>query len=514
MSKKNHGSQQELNQSTAVNGNYNYTKSRTGTRRGENTISLDGPFCNTNHSAASNETKGKEIMPSVTGKKAGKKSAISDNKAEENENENKKDDKNEEDEEEYRGHNSGAQKAYLEAVAASQKQTIGTTDNIFPLSIAPVVSPEKASLQTRSESPIQEKTFYIVHTETFSYSKFESRDDAMNFYETTRKFNPDLADKMRVMDFVNDLAMTQYIDAMMTLSGKKKLAKNPMAMTAKPAINPMAANATSLPVIVRNAAIDRPPDIQAGSPASKRPKLAFSCGSDTSGTNDIHMKRFDEAMKNSNSKMDTWHLILEGSTYDVWGFSLKEGEDYYWSWKPTVLEKAIMAEQEYRLFEQENTTLDDMLCYVRAANIRKTPCGPNIPSAFVMKTGKSMDHMTLFGLINSPSTEADVRNTLLSLCNHFKNAKVQMAYSKTFDTILKSDGIKKDARPGGLLWEKIAAASNNINYRRLNCLSQVLCDNAIESIIRATYGYGGGISPSMWDRRVYNLAFGEANTTE
>lgn len=362
----------------------------------------------------------------------------------------------------------------------------------------PVVTPLKIQ-HPRPPSPCEEQTFYVINMETHGYFKFETKDLALNYFETTRKINPEAATNLMVQDFPSDEALIAHIDALKMMSTKKPI-NNPMAAMVK---------TVALPPPVMLAPI---PDSK---PAAKRPKLGFSSGSDKSMTaNELHMKRFEEALRNSSSKLDVFHKNLDGSNWDVWGFALKENNDYYWSWKPNVLEKAIVTEQVHRLFEKEETTMDEMLSSVRAALVRETPGGPNIASAFTLKNGKKMDRMILFGLLPSPTCEMSVKEIAATFCNQCKNPKIRLAYAIAMDSTMKADSIKKDVGENGQLWEKLASASNNIVYRQLGHLSEVFCDHTIEEIIRLTYGYSGGDSPSMWDRRVFKLAYGEARESK
>ena len=203
-------------------------------------------------------------------------------------------------------------------------------------------------------------------------------------------------------------------------------------------------------------------------------------------------------------------MELPGSNFDVWGFSLKENDDHYWSWKPHVLDKAIKMELENPIFEKKGTSMDEMLCHVRAANIREVPRGPNVGLTLTLKSGKKMDKMVLFGLVPSPANELRIRETALRFCSQFKNRRIQSAYSMAMDTLMKADSIKKDVSEGGHLWEKLASATNNIKYSKIVLLNEIFCDHTIEEIIQLNYGYSGGDSPSMWDRRHYNLAFGDS----
>ena len=50
-------------------------------------------------------------------------------------------------------------------------------------------------------------------------------------------------------------------------------------------------------------------------------------------------------------------MVLTGASWDVWGFNFKQYDDYYWSWKPNVLEKAILAERRLPLFDDQGTTM-------------------------------------------------------------------------------------------------------------------------------------------------------------
>ena len=81
-------------------------------------------------------------------------------------------------------------------------------------------------------------------------------------------------------------------------------------------------------------------------------------------------------------------MVLTGASWDVWGFNFKQYDDYYWSWKPNVLEKAILAERRLPLFEDQGTTMDAMLQNLRAAPICEVPHGADTPASFSFKNGK------------------------------------------------------------------------------------------------------------------------------
>ncbi len=95
--------------------------------------------------------------------------------------------------------------------------------------------------------------------------------------------------------------------------------------------------------------------------------------------------------------------------------------------------------------------MDEMLGYVRAAQIRQSPCGPNIVSSFTLKSGKKMDRMILFGLISSPATEADVKAELVKFVETCKNPKIKFSYAMSMENTMKAENIKKDVQEDGPL---------------------------------------------------------------
>ena len=412
------------------------------------------------------------------------------------------------------GKGSGTTLAPFSRDSDQKLQDPTVTDPLQDPDIA-IVTPVKPSNQSMPTCP-DEGPFYIINKETLANWKFEDKQKATDFYEVTKNFQPDLATKLLVQDFPNEEAMMTYLNALRTMSSPK-MANNPMAASpAKLALGLFPAHPSGMHNM--KATGDAKPkttneiQVEPTTP-SKRPKLGFSSEKSTPEKSES-LKRYEEALKNSSTKLLVWHLKLDGANFDVWGFSLKENDRDYWSWKPAVLEKAIMAEQSHRLFDEENTTMDEMLLFVRAANQREVPCGPNVPATINLKSGKKMDLMILFGLIPSPSSEIDVKNAMTHFCAQFKNTKIQMAYRIAMENTMKADSIKQDVAENGKLWEKLASAANNIHYNKIDQLSQVLCDKTIEEIIQLTYGYGGGVSPSMWDRKIFKLAFGDQKDSE
>jgi hypothetical protein len=112
-------------------------------------------------------------------------------------------------------------------------------------------------------------------------------------------------------------------------------------------------------------------------------------------------------------------------------------------------------------------------------------------------------------LIPRPCTESQLKAHVAEWVKVFNNDKVRMAYRISLNNFMKSEVIKRDVLEGAPLWEKLTAGASNIVYRKIPNLAQVLCDDTIEEIIQKVYGYGGGVSPSMWDSRDYKLGFGD-----
>lgn len=390
------------------------------------------------------------------------------------------------------------------ASPAGFNQTNGGTD-LVPVDVMHV-TPEKAKISDRSPSPIDDttKTFYTIQKETFQHCKHESKESAVDFFEKAKLFNPNFSDTVILQCFDTEAAMLDFVNALKTMAGSSGLKRPPNPCIT---IQMGPSDGSSRNELVKGLEpIDNP--YSATKAVVKRPKLGFATEK-SSTVNDDQLRRFEEALKNSNTKLDVFHLVLEGSNFDVWGFSLMENEDHYWSWKPMVLEKAIITEMSMPIFEKEGMSMDEMLCHVRAANIRDVPGGPNVVSSFTLKSGKKMDKMILYGLVPSPSSELTVKETAAKFCAQMKNSRVQAAYRMAMESTMKADSIKKDVGDGGPLWEKLASAANNVRYHNIESLNQVLCDHTIEEIIRLTYGYSGGESPSMWDRRVFKLAYGD-----
>ena len=98
--------------------------------------------------------------------------------------------------------------------------------------------------------------------------------------------------------------MTTFIDALVTMSGGTKPASHPLVAATSivavaamaQGVNPMAAASARLAI----APMDLVP-VNEAKPAAKRPNLGFSGGKEAGTTMDDSMKRYKEALRNSNT---------------------------------------------------------------------------------------------------------------------------------------------------------------------------------------------------------------------
>jgi hypothetical protein len=238
-----------------------------------------------------------------------------------------------------------------------------------------------------------------------------------------------------------------------------------------------------------------------------KPTLSFSTENPSEGISNS-LKRFEEGLRSSNSKLEVFHMVLTGASWDVWGFNFKQYDDYYWSWKPNVLEKAILAERRLPLFDDQGTTMDAMLQNLRAAPIREVPRGADTPATFSFKNGKKIDREILFALLPHPSTEESVKAAVKDVFKQFENPQIRKAYHLSMQNTVRSTNMISDVQANGPLWDKLKAAADNMVYTKLYSLNEIFLDIKIEEIIRVCFGMTGGESPSMWGSSVAKLAFG------
>jgi hypothetical protein len=354
----------------------------------------------------------------------------------------------------------------------------------------PPVTPEKPP-----QKPTESVSFsYLINTIIGTYEEFDDNQEAVTFMNRTNKVDPSNVNNLVVHDFASIQDLNAFIKALPGPKTNTTAKRNLPIIGGAVAVVPV----TASPASVLDAVLS----------SAKRPKLGFSSQA-ASPEGDANIRRYKAALADSNSKLEIYHMVMIGGKYDVWGLALKDNNNDYWSWKPTVLEKAIITESTNRLFEAEGTTLDDMLFNVRASHLRETPVGPNVHATISLKGGRKMDKMILFGLIDSPTDEEQVKNRAVEFIRHFQNPRVQLAYSHAMESVMKHQGIMLEAKPSGPVYTKLASTGMNIAYNELGCLAEIFCDETINEIIMANYGFVGSQSSSMWPRKVYVLAYGE-----
>ena len=240
-------------------------------------------------------------------------------------------------------------------------------------------------------------------------------------------------------------------------------------------------------------------------------RLGFS-NETLSSSMDQKINKFDAAMQSSGCRFEVYHLVMTGGKFDFWGCTLKNNNNHYWSWKPKAIENAIKAEQHSPVFDEQNTTLDEMLLFARAALIRETPKGENKKAEIKLKSGISLDAYICIGFVDHPSTEESVKSHAQAFANVFTNDAVKRVYATALSNVMWSPKALQDAGKAGPLWTKLANASQNshIVYQRLNCLSELLLNDKIEEVFLQLYDcLVPGESPSMWPKDIQELAFGD-----
>lgn len=228
----------------------------------------------------------------------------------------------------------------------------------------------------------------------------------------------------------------------------------------------------------------------------------------------LGMQRMAAGLKTETCRVELFHITLPGCEWDVWGFNFKHQDKYYWTWKPFVLEKAIDADHKYKGFEEDGTTMDDLMQNMRAAPVREVPCGANVPAIFPFKNGNHINREVLFCLIQSPSTEEDIRLAAKELFKQFDNVKIRQCYEMAMGNEVRNDNMLAECGPKGILWDKLKAGSSNMTYTRLESLNHIFLDEKIEEIIRVAYGMEDDKGCSMWPKDVLMAAFGVVKTEE
>jgi hypothetical protein len=395
---------------------------------------------------------------------------------------------------------------------------VGVASGVMSVVVAEV--PEPALLAVVSpEKPVKARRVFCVYNRlSMTFMKAQSKSKAEEYVEISKKLDPERAPNLVVQDFSSFDEMESYFETLIP-SGHKDADVEPK----EPAEDmiPPAVVAVVPPVGVASSVIKRPSldaaVLSVPKLLGKRPKLGGRTAA-SAATHDANLAKYKEAFLSSNTRMEVFHMVMTGASYDVWGFSLKENDRDYWAWKPFVLDKAIAQEATARLFASEGTTMDDLLFSVSAANKRATPRGPNVASTFPIKGGRSMNHQILFGFLPSPSSEESVRKIGLEFANQCEEPRIRGAYAVAMENVMKNQAIIKDCDPvSGTLWKKMSSGGKNIVYCRLVCLSEVVCDDTIEQVMQTLYSQEciGGESSSLWHPNMRELAFGPpASTTE
>jgi hypothetical protein len=359
-----------------------------------------------------------------------------------------------------------------------------------PVAVPPVVSPEKESVPRIILQVDAAKVFYIVNLVTKWSEKYASQELAVTAQTTLQRFMPEQSEDYVLKEFDSVGEFSTFM-----ASFYPPTAGNDKPDVTVPIAGVFATKRTQL--LLDKAEV-------------KRPRLAFS-SEQASTSSDPGMQNLEKALRASTApSVEVFHLVLPGSAFDVWCFTVKDNVKDLWTWKPVCLEKAIIAEAANPLFASNNTTMDEMLLFTRAATIRETPRGPNVPSQLSYSKGRKLDRMLMWGLCDSPSDEDSVKKLVISFFNNFGNEKIQLAYYLAMQNTLRSDTIISETKPNTTLYNKLKEAVENIKYKPIGCLSEMFLDETIINIISNTYNYGGGVSPSMWDKDVFKIAFGES----
>jgi hypothetical protein len=174
---------------------------------------------------------------------------------------------------------------------------------------------------------------------------------------------------------------------------------------------------------------------------------------------------------------------------------------------------AAEGELKNRIFEADNTSLDEMMNGARAAPVRQTPNGPNIISTTPLKNGRTIDRYVMVGLAPSDSSDDDVMGFVKKFIGHCQDSRVRAAYKFALEARMRAESIKKDVTDKGPYWTKLACAANNMSIKRMSHLSETFMDHTIETIMSGMYEVGGQ-SSSMWGPELRDIAFGPAQAKQ
>ena len=358
-------------------------------------------------------------------------------------------------------------------------------------SVTTVVSPEKPPVDREARTA----TWYMINSKTFAYRTYSKEQDALTAVGNTMALlDPGQTPIFTILPF---FSLPEFQDHLVQMK------KGNQESSKKASFNSIASP--------KRAAISTP----TLSSVAKAPKLGSSF-SRSSILNSDKMEKFSQKVKASNSQLEVFHLKLDTATHDIWGFTYKENNKLYWSWKPNVIEKMIEVEKELGFFADEGTSLEVMLSDVKAALIRATPRGPNIAQEIKINTkGTTLKSYLILGFIPTTDDEETVKAFALDFFSHFKNEDVQGLYYKAMESSMNASNIINDCLPvKGELWSKLANATEKMTYRKLHCLSELLMDETIHEIMEVTYGFAKDKGSSFWSGWVKKLAFGEEAESE
>jgi hypothetical protein len=259
------------------------------------------------------------------------------------------------------------------------------------------------------------------------------------------------------------------------------------------------------------------PAQQPGTKAFGLPRMPFGNSSSIPSSNvqgaagGDAMQAYQDAMKGSSTQIVVCRWNFERKAVCVFCFFFFDNGKDYWAHKPEVWEMASEGELKNRIFEADNTSLDEMMNGARAAPVRQTPNGLNIISTTALKNGKTIDRYVLVGFAPSESSDDDVMGLVKKFIGHCQDSRVRAAYKYALEARMRAESIKKDVTDKGPYWTKLACAANNMSIKTMNHLSETFMDNTIETIMTGMYEVGGQ-SHSMWPPELRAIAYGNSTT--
>jgi hypothetical protein len=362
-----------------------------------------------------------------------------------------------------------------------------------------MVSPEKAA-----EFPATRdgEKYYVINSQSYRFCSYPSEADALEAVEKASFFaNLDAVPICTILPFQNKSAAEVHIESMKK-ANRESMKASPVAKASESYTK-------------RKFAI---PDSKSKSKSiAKAPKIAYSSSSSTTPKNDDADNKFFTALKAATTQIEVFHLEMDASDFDVWGFTYKEKEKYYWSWKPQLVQSLMITEKEVPQFQDQGMTLEEMLLETHSCKVRANSRGSNIAARTAPGKGTStgIDCTMIFGFIPSTDNEKTVLGFASKFLSAFQNEQLQTLYWGGMKATMNHAGIIQEAFPGtGKLWENLLKAADKMKYRKLHSLNEIFMDDTIQIIINSTYKYPEGSGSSSWANWVRKLAFGESGSDE